>query len=255
MKVTCTMIFALLALALFAEDATAESKAELRRRRRREFIEKVGGLVTKPYTGKVIRIVNAQKTVPSDPVVFAAKQIQVALSLPVEVVAADASVLDARSLFATNTAAVLLIKDTDGPRVLVAPDDAWGEVNVKALAAGNPSADQLAMRLRKEVWRAMAFMLGAGYSQYEFCLMKPARTLGDLDAITADMPCPEPFNRMIMSATALGAYVTRRTSYQKACEEGWAPAPTNDVQKAIWEKVHSVPKNPMKIEFDPKKGK
>ena len=60
---------------------------------------------------------------------------------------------------------------------------------------------------------------------------------------------------MIMSATALGAYVKRRTSYQKACEEGWAPLPTNDVQKAIWDKVHAVPKNPMKIEFDPKQGK
>ena len=30
---------------------------------------------------------------------------------------------------------------------------------------------------------------------------------------------------------------TRRASYKVACEEGWAPAPTNDFQKAIWEKV------------------
>jgi hypothetical protein len=44
-------------------------------------------------------------------------------------------------------------------------------------------------------------------------------------------------------------------TYLDACEEGWAPAPTNDVQKAIWDKVHAAPKNPMKIEFNPKKGR
>ena len=44
-------------------------------------------------------------------------------------------------------------------------------------------------------------------------------------------------------------------TYRKACTEGWAPAPTNDIQKAIWEKEHAIPKNPMKIEFDPKKGR
>ena len=83
------------------------------------------------------------------------------------------------------------------------------------------------------------------------------KTLALSDAIKADMPCPEPFNRMIMSATALGAYVKRRTSYHKACEEGWAPAPTNEVQKAIWEQVKADkergPTNPIKIE-PPKKG-
>ena len=54
---------------------------------------------------------------------------------------------------------------------------------------------------------------------------------------------------------ARGMTPTRIASYKKACQEGWAPAPTNDVQKAIWEKVHAVPATPMKIEFDPKKGR
>jgi hypothetical protein len=54
---------------------------------------------------------------------------------------------------------------------------------------------------------------------------------------------------------ALGMASERKVPYVKACKEGWAPAPTNEFQKAIWDKVHSTPKNPMKIEFDPKKGK
>ena len=48
-----------------------------------------------------------------------------------------------------------------------------------------------------------------------------------------------------------------RCPYFKACEEGWAPAPTNEYQRAVWEKVHAIPDKPMKIEFDPatQKGK
>ena len=63
------------------------------------------------------------------------------------------------------------------------------------------------------------------------------------------------FNKMINNAKLMGVAVRRRVSYRKACQEGWAPAPTNDIQKAIWDKVHAVPATPMKIEFDPKKGR
>ena len=52
-----------------------------------------------------------------------------------------------------------------------------------------------------------------------------------------------------------GVTPLRIATYRQACREGWAPAPTNDVQKAIWDKVHAIPKSPMKIEFDPKKGR
>ena len=45
----------------------------------------------------------------------------------------------------------------------------------------------------------------------------------------------------------------KRSVYRKACEEGWAPAPTNDVQKAIWDKVHAMPTEPIKIKPETKK--
>jgi len=28
-----------------------------------------------------------------------------------------------------------------------------------------------------------------------------------------------------------------RATYRRACHLGWAPPPTNDVQRAIWEKI------------------
>ena len=52
-----------------------------------------------------------------------------------------------------------------------------------------------------------------------------------------------------------GVSKERRVPYRVACQQGWAPAPTNDYQKAVWEEVHAVPSDPMKIEFDPKKGR
>ena len=49
--------------------------------------------------------------------------------------------------------------------------------------------------------------------------------------------------------SAAGVTPLKRTIYQRACQEGWAPAPTNDVQKAIWEKVHAIPDKPITIEY------
>ena len=53
----------------------------------------------------------------------------------------------------------------------------------------------------------------------------------------------------------LGVTPAYQRTYKQACIEGWAPNPTNEYQKAIWDRVHAAPKNPMKIEFDPKKGR
>lgn len=43
--------------------------------------------------------------------------------------------------------------------------------------------------------------------------------------------------------------------YKIACQEGWAPQPTNDIQRTIWNQAHQVPDKPITIEFDPKKDK
>ena len=52
---------------------------------------------------------------------------------------------------------------------------------------------------------------------------------------------------------SLGVKPYRLTTYRKACEEGWANPPTNDVQKAIWDKVHAMPTEPIKIKPETKK--
>ena len=52
-----------------------------------------------------------------------------------------------------------------------------------------------------------------------------------------------------------GVTKSKMTTYLKACQEGWAPAPTNDYQKAIWEETRKLPEKPLQIKFDPKKGR
>ena len=85
--------------------------------------------------------------------------------------------------------------------------------------------------------------------------MEPVYKITDLDAVTYPVISPETMNKIIQACNKRGIQAFVSDTYKNACEQGWAPAPTNDIQKAIWDKVHAVPKNPMKIEFDPKKGR
>ena len=40
---------------------------------------------------------------------------------------------------------------------------------------------------------------------------------------------------------ALGVVPAETATYRQACREGWAPAPTNDVQRAIWDRYRAAP--------------
>jgi hypothetical protein len=79
-------------------------------------------------------------------------------------------------------------------------------------------------------------------------------TVRELDMVKEQIPV-DMIDFWIRYLSRIGVTQPEFTTYRKACKEGWAPTPTNDVQKAIWDRIHATPKNPMKIEFDPKKGR
>ena len=81
-----------------------------------------------------------------------------------------------------------------------------------------------------------------------------ASTIRETDFMEESIPV-DMINYWQRRLKALGITKKISATYLDACEQGWAPAPTNEYQKAIWDKVHAAPKNPMKIEFDPKKGR
>ncbi len=48
---------------------------------------------------------------------------------------------------------------------------------------------------------------------------------------------PQVMGTAMSQAKAMGIGLVRRTTYKKACEEGWAPPPADEFQKAVAEKV------------------
>jgi hypothetical protein len=59
----------------------------------------------------------------------------------------------------------------------------------------------------------------------------------DLDSLTADMANPETCAQVGRGAGRLGLGRVQKMTYRRACAEGWAPAPTNEYQKAVWDAV------------------
>lgn len=153
--------------------------------------------------------------------------------------------------------AVIVVDDGETPAVLVAPEDRWAIVNVrkidKGLTPGPLYARLFAARCRKEVIRAFSMLCGGGASQFPGNMMATP-SIEDLDSVQEFIPIDmeRRWTDYLASHGVRPAYIR---TYQQACKEGWAPAPTNDIQKAIWNKVHAVPDKPLTIEFDPKKDK
>ena len=140
-------------------------------------------------------------------------------------------------------------------RIILAPENFWVSINVRALNEDNPPKVVLDNRFEKEVKRAFAFVCGGTCSTSRGGLCGIVDKISDLDSIIADKYTPDVDVRIANNLADTKIKPYRIVKYSEAVEEGWAPAPTNEYQKAIWERVHAAPKNPMKIEFDPKKGR
>jgi len=221
-----------------------------------------GGITEKAYSGKVFRIVNMQPDYAWDKLAELTRGIRYTSLLPIECVQGELSA--GQSPFAAAEALVggegvgagaIVINDPAMPIELISPDRRWGILNIAPLKADNPSEAKFEQRFVKVYWGIIARTLGAGTSSFPGCVLVPFTNMKELDAISAVRPCPEPFNKMIDTGKVYGIDTISIASYRTACEQGWAPAPTNDVQKAIWNEYHELPTKPITIEFDPKKGK
>lgn len=202
---------------------------------------KLGGMIDAPESGPAVLFLNAQKRIPAETARGVSALVRRNLRLPA--VAADAAPAEpvaaaVRALADTNTAAVVVLADAPGyPALLLAPESRWALVNVDALAEGGAPDALIEERAAKELWRAFGYLMGAANSNFAQCLLKPVSSPADLDALTAKTLSPEPYGKIIAHAQRLGIRPARRTTYRKAVEEGWAPAPTNDLQRAVWEAV------------------
>ena len=113
------------------------------------------------------------------------------------------------------------------------------------------------LRLKKELARAFALVSGIGYNPGATGLMYPVRKTADLDFCAL----PDKVNPYLISPIhkylgILGVVPTKVATYRQACMQGWAPPPTNAVQRALWERAkekrEAGPSNPLTI-LPPKK--
>ena len=169
----------------------------------------------------------------------------------------------AREMLGNKYGAVTLIYEgkNDDPTLSIYPENRVSILNITPLKS-DADAAKLKDRINKELWRAMCFAAGGAGTGVEMCVMKTVLSPTDLDAMECAMASPPATMSIASDAGKFGFSKTSRMTYKAACKAGKAPPPANDYQKAIAELVKKEkadamkqPSAPIKIKFDPKKGK
>ena len=147
--------------------------------------------------------------------------------------------------------AVIFVDDKDSPSMTIYPEDSTAIVNFSKYSRAlklPQDKELLETRCAKGALKAFILLCGGGGSRYPGHVAA-MRTPEQLDLAHDKVPHDilEGMKRYLESA---GVTPLRQTHYRKACQEGWAPQPTNDIQKAIWDEVHTPPTKPLKITYD-----
>ena len=226
----------------------AERKAQIRAR-----MEARNGGVVEDHSrqrGRVLCVVE-QKVVPVDRLRVVTDNIADMIRIAIDYVEAEGPTVSQAKKFLLDNRANLVISVVsrpEQPALLVAPEDRWAQVNVDALAGGD-----VLMRAQKEVSRALAFLTGAASTTFVETLVSPITTLAELDKVEDYVLPIDSIRTMENTVQSLGIVPYRKATYRVACKDGWAPAPTNDVQKTIWAEYHTLPSKPLEIKFESEK--
>ena len=197
---------------------------------------RVGGFLKRPGSGKgSIAYVNCQKRAPKawieESIAYLAEVTKFAIKY-------HEGTFDLANPSFDGNVALFIIDDDTLPVLLVAPENRWACVNVASVARDMRPAFFEA-RTKKELSRAFAYHCGATDSRFERSLSRSITAQDELDK-NPDYELPmDIVQRFFGYMRPLGVIPVQRATYLKACQEGWAPAPTNVHQRVIWEKVRS----------------
>ena len=224
---------------------TQYEKEMLIKERRARAERNLGGFLVFPSTGNVVRVVNDQRLVDKETVLRLSDMMCQTIGMSIEVVEAGAAPNP------KEAARIYLVENNSAPVLLIAPEDKEGTLNVSRLTKDKPDRKLLDNRFAKEYWRVMGMTLGSFISNLSPCIMRNIFSLKDLDADPSVCPSPVIYDKIQQTCRKLGITRSRRISYRRACLEGIAPPPTNDIQKAIWERIKADkergPTNPLTI--------
>ena len=207
---------------------------------REERIARVGGLLTRPGTpsGR-IAFVNNQTTVPMDDLKATqernSSKIRGVCHWTNDVPATIATALDVKKGLKANFA-IFIVDDASLPMSLVALEDKWAFVNVAPLKGNGASGELVCHRAKNELARIYGVLCGGAASQFKSKLMNSVDSPADLNGCTDELPV-DTTTKMVQYIELRGCKPVQFVPYSRACQEGWAPPPTNDVQKAIWDKI------------------
>lgn len=222
--------------------------------------EEFGGeIVVWPKDPGKFLFVNAQKKIGDD--VLAKPIAAIAGNFAIDVRKVNGETPDLRAVPAAlkglgAKGAIWIVDDPSLPISLVAVEDGWGLLNVARLLADSPDATKLAKRVSKFIHRTFANVNGIGDStMMPACVMKQAVGVAGVDALVCATYSPEACSKISSFLMMSGYKRCNRGTYYDACEEGWAPAPTNAVQKKIWDKVHQLPTKPLVIQRESERKK
>jgi hypothetical protein len=222
----------------------ADVSQTLKPRRRRPYRPSAGILERKDVIpSRQIDVIDLQKIFDKETLDAVVKTARFRSSLPLK-------------LGKTKTQARIEIIESDQlPSITLFPDEFRAQINVKPFFADNPTKEVAVSRLRTQLTRAAFFIMGSGMVSYKSLTM-PVRSLADLDSLVDAHPFAQEFMHL-NAGKKIGVKTLTFCDYERACQEGWAPAPTNDIQKAIWDKVRSEkergPTNPIEIPMPKKK--
>ena len=246
---------AVMSVTLFAFAAPGVLTPEQRAEHKAAVVARVGGLLPRPGTpsGR-IAIINAQRVVPVDEFKATyAKNTGRFKGVDHWAETEDAGIGTAAAEKKRLNAqfAIFIVNSKTLPMSLIAPEECWAIMNVRPLAEGNADKGPTAHRARNEFARVLGILLGGVSSQFPSAIMNSVSRPSDLNGCTDELPV-DVTAKIPLYLEKRGVKGVRLTSYQRACQEGWAPPPTNDVQKAIWEKIKAEkergPTNPITIQ-------
>ena len=208
-----------------------------------EALKRTGGRIVKPDTQKgEIVVVNAQKTAEAKWVESSAAQLAATTLFKVST---KTGTFDLRNPQLAGNATLFVVDDAALPMSLVAPEAHWAAVNVAPLKSEKPAFFE--MRVRKEIARTFALLCGGANSRFPAAIVGAVSNVGDLDQFGTDKLPADVIAHFPAYMSAFGATPARLATYINACRQGWAPAPTNDYQKAIWDREYAIPAKPIKI--------
>ena len=228
---------------------------------RRAYLERLsyvnnGGHVIKTGTGKgIVRVIISSDKFDPEILTRSLSAVEKLMRVKIDVAkGASATVENAREqMTLTKSEVAVFVVDKPGlPRLLSAPEEGWAIVNIAALEEGNPRRELFTKRIIKEVMRATSLAMGC--SNVGGC-MQPVTDIRSLDFLAAETYPLNARPQIYKTLEEFGVEPRTEASYKVACQQGWAPAPTNEIQKAIWDKIHAIPDKPITIEYDPKKDK